>query len=64
FPGTVMVVSHDRWYLDRIATHILSFEDEQPEFYTGNYTEFVAYRRAKLGDGAQPHRKKYKKISG
>ena len=64
FPGTVMVVSHDRWFLDRIATHILSFEDEQPEFYTGNYTEFEAYRRAKLGDDAQPHRKKYKKISG
>src|SRR5690606_10103516 len=40
FPGTVMVVSHDRWFLDRIAPHILSFEDETPEFFTGNYAEF------------------------
>ena len=39
FPGTVMVVSHDRWFLYRIATHILSFENEQPEFYEGNYAE-------------------------
>ncbi len=50
FPGTVMVVSHDRWFLDRIATHILSFENEQPEFYEGNYAEYEAYRLARLGD--------------
>ncbi len=50
FPGTVMVVSHDRWFLDRIATHILSFEGEQPEFFTGNYTEFEEYRRKRDGD--------------
>ena len=48
FPGCVMVVSHDRWFLDRIATHILSFEDETPEFFTGNYTEFEEYRRKNM----------------
>ncbi len=52
FPGTVMVVSHDRWFLDRIATHILSFENEQPEFYTGNYAEYEAYRQSRLGEDA------------
>ena len=64
FPGTVMVVSHDRWFLDRIATHILSFENDEPEFYDGNYTEYEAYRKKKLGDEARPTRAKYKKISG
>ncbi|MHA3055556.1 energy-dependent translational throttle protein EttA [Acinetobacter sp. ANC 4633] len=64
FPGTVMVVSHDRWFLDRIATHILSFENEQPEFYEGNYAEYEAYRLARLGDDAVQKRTKYKKISG
>ncbi|NAR18529.1 energy-dependent translational throttle protein EttA [Acinetobacter haemolyticus] len=64
FPGTVMVVSHDRWFLDRIATHILSFENEQPEFYTGNYAEYEAYRQSRLGDAATTKRSKYKKISG
>ncbi|KAK0362308.1 hypothetical protein LTR94_019985 [Friedmanniomyces endolithicus] len=64
FPGTVMVVSHDRWFLDRIATHILSFENEQPEFYEGNYAEYEAYRLACLGDAAVQKRTKYKKIGG
>ena len=64
FPGTVMVVSHDRWFLDRIATHILSFENEQPEFYTGNYAEYEAYRQSRLGEDAVQKRTKYKKISG
>ncbi|WP_343598094.1 energy-dependent translational throttle protein EttA [Acinetobacter sp.] len=64
FPGTVMVVSHDRWFLDRIATHILSFENEQPEFYTGNYAEYEAYRQSRLGEDAAKKRTKYKKISG
>ena len=64
FPGTVMVVSHDRWFLDRIATHILSFENEQPEFYEGNYAEYEAYRLARLGDAAVQKRTKYKKIGG
>ena len=64
FPGCVMVVSHDRWFLDRIATHILAFESEGPEWYDGNYTEYEAYRKAKYGKDAGPHRMKYKKISG
>jgi ATPase subunit of ABC transporter with duplicated ATPase domains len=64
FPGTVMVVSHDRWFLDRIATHILSFENEQPEFYTGNYAEYEAYRQSRLGEDATQKRSKYKKITG
>ncbi len=64
FPGTVMVVSHDRWFLDRIATHILSFENEQPEFYEGNYAEYEAYRLARLGEDAVQKRTKYKKIGG
>ncbi|MBF7682198.1 energy-dependent translational throttle protein EttA [Acinetobacter sp. B5B] len=62
FPGTVMVVSHDRWFLDRIATHILAFEDEGPEFFDGNYTEYEAYRKKKLGEDARPKRAKYRKI--
>ena len=62
FPGTVMVVSHDRWFLDRIATHILSFENETPEFFTGNYTEFEEYRRKRDGDDLATRRQKYRKI--
>ena len=62
--GTFRVVSHDRWFLDRIATHILSFENEQPEFYEGNYAEYEAYRLARLGDAAVQKRTKYKKIGG
>ena len=64
FPGCVMVVSHDRWFLDRIATHILAFETEGPEWFDGNYTEYEVYRKAKYGKDAGPHRMKYKKISG
>ncbi len=64
FPGTVMVVSHDRWFLDRIATHILAFEDEGPVWFDGNYTEYEVYRKKTLGDDARPHRAKYKKIGG
>ena len=64
FPGVVMVVSHDRWFLDRIATHILAFEGDEVEWYEGNYTDFEAYRRKKLGNNANPTRLKYKKIGG
>ncbi len=64
FPGTVMVVSHDRWFLDRIATHILAFEEEGPVWYDGNYTEYEAYRKKTLGADAGPKRMKYKKIGG
>ncbi len=62
FPGTVMVISHDRWFLDRIATHILSFEGETPEFFTGNYAEFEEYRRKRDGDDLVAKRQKYRKI--
>lgn len=64
FPGCIMVISHDRWFLDRIATHILAFEgDSTVNFFTGNFTEYEADRLKRLGDKAkQPHRMKYKKI--
>ncbi len=65
FPGVAMVISHDRWFLDRIATHILAFEDDGSlEWFEGNYHEFEEYRRKKLGDAAlQPKRMKYKKLA-
>lgn len=64
FPGCAMVISHDRWFLDRVATHILAFEeDSSVSFFTGNFTEYEADRIARLGDKAkQPHRVKYKKL--
>jgi sulfate-transporting ATPase len=65
FAGCVMVISHDRWFLDRIATHILAFEgDSQVNFFAGNYQEYEADKRARLGeDGAKPRRIRYKPIS-
>jgi energy-dependent translational throttle protein EttA len=64
FPGCAMVISHDRWFLDRIATHILAFEDEgHVEFFTGNFHEYEADKKARLGEeAAQPHRVRYKKL--
>jgi len=63
FPGCVMVISHDRWFLDRIATHILAYEgDSQVTFFEGNYTEYEEDRKARLGDDAAPKRVKYKKL--
>lgn len=64
FPGCVMVISHDRWFLDRISTHILAFEgDSHVEWFEGNYSEYEAKRKEELGeDFMQPHRIKYKKI--
>ncbi|EKD71308.1 MAG: hypothetical protein ACD_46C00219G0004 [uncultured bacterium] len=64
FPGSALVVSHDRWFLDRIATHILAFEgDSTVAFFTGNYTEYEDDRIKRLGESAkQPHRIKYKKL--
>jgi ATP-binding cassette ChvD family protein len=64
FPGCVMVISHDRWFLDRIATHILAFEDDsQVRWFEGNYQEYEADRRARLGaDADQPHRVRHKKL--
>jgi ATP-binding cassette ChvD family protein len=64
FPGSVVVISHDRWFLDRIATHILAFEnDSQVVFFNGNYSEYEEDLKRRLGDDAlNPHRIKYKKI--
>jgi len=65
FPGSAIVISHDRWFLDRIATHILAYEDDsQVVFFDGNYTEYEADRKKRLGDAAsQPHRVRYKKLA-
>lgn len=65
FPGSAIVISHDRWFLDRIATHILSYEDDaKVVFFEGNYTEFEADRKKRLGEAAaQPHRVRYKKLA-
>ncbi|HVZ46670.1 MAG TPA: energy-dependent translational throttle protein EttA [Ramlibacter sp.] len=64
FAGSVMVISHDRWFLDRIATHILAAEDESRwTFFDGNYQEYEADKRKRLGDeGARPHRVRYKAL--
>lgn len=62
FPGCAVVISHDRWFLDRIATHILAYEGEsKATFFEGNYTEYEADYLTRVGD-ATPHRVKYKKI--
>jgi len=65
FPGCALVISHDRWFLDRIATHIMDYRDEgKINFYEGNYTEYAAWLKATYGtDVVEPHRLKYKKIS-
>ncbi len=65
FPGNAFVISHDRWFLDRIATHILAFEgDSHVEFFPGNYKEYEEDKRRRLGDeAAQPHRIRYKKLA-
>ena len=64
FPGCAMVISHDRWFLDRVATHILAYEgDSKVTFFEGNYTEYEADRKERLGaEAAGPHRVKYKRI--
>jgi sulfate-transporting ATPase len=64
FPGSVMVISHDRWFLDRIATHILAFEgDSQVVFFDGNYQEYEADKKRRLGEeGAKPKRLRYKAL--
>ena len=65
FAGCAVIVSHDRWFLDRIATHILAFEGESAvRWFDGNYTEYEADRKARLGIAAdQPHRIKYRKLT-
>ena len=65
FPGCAMVISHDRWFLDRIATHILDYGDEgKVTFYEGNFSDYEEWKKKTLGDVAiQPHRIKYKRIA-
>ena len=65
FPGCAVVISHDRWFLDRIATHILAFEgDSQVRLFEGNFSEYEEFRRRELGaDASQPHRIKYKPLT-
>ena len=65
FPGCAVVISHDRWFLDRIATHILAFEgDSQVVWFEGNYQEYTEdFKRRKGEDAAQPHRIKYKPLT-
>ncbi len=64
FPGCAMVISHDRWFLDRIATHILAFEgDSRVVWFEGNYADYEADRKRRLGEDAdRPHRIKYKRL--
>ncbi len=65
FPGCAVVISHDRWFLDRIATHMLAFEgDSEVVWFEGNYADYLADLRRRKGEGAdQPHRMRYKRLS-
>ena len=65
FAGTVMVISHDRWFLDRIATHIIAFEgDSRVVFFEGNYQEYEANKKARLGEeAARPHRLRFRPLT-
>jgi ATP-binding cassette ChvD family protein len=66
FPGCAVVISHDRWFLDRIATHVLAFEgNSEVRWFEGNFTDYEAWRHKELGVAAdQPHRIKYKRLAG
>jgi ATPase subunit of ABC transporter with duplicated ATPase domains len=65
FPGCAIVISHDRWFLDRIATHILAFEgDSQVVWFQGNYAEYDSDLRRRIGDDASnPHRIRFKPLT-
>jgi ATPase subunit of ABC transporter with duplicated ATPase domains len=65
FAGCAMIISHDRWFLDRVATHMLAFEGESHvEWFEGNYQDYEADKKRRLGVGAdQPHRIKYKRFA-
>jgi len=65
FAGCAVVISHDRWFLDRVATHMLAFEGEgHVEWFEGNFEEYEADKKRRLGeDATQPHRIKYKKLA-
>jgi ATPase subunit of ABC transporter with duplicated ATPase domains len=64
FPGSAMVISHDRWFLDRIATHILDYQDNgQITFFAGNFTEYEEWKVKTFGeDSIKPHRQKFRNI--
>ncbi len=64
FPGCAVLISHDRWFLDRVATHVLAFEgDSQVVWFEGNFDAYEEHRRARLGEEAdRPHRITYKKL--
>ena len=65
FAGCAVIISHDRWFLDRIATHILAFEgDSHVEWFEGNFQDYEANKKRRLGDDAvEPHRIKFKKLT-
>ena len=64
YPGCAVVISHDRWFLDRVATHVLAFEgDSQVRWFEGNFSEYEAFRKKELGDSAGPTRIKYKPLA-
>jgi sulfate-transporting ATPase len=63
FPGCAVIISHDRWFLDRLATHILAFEgDSHVEWFEGNYEDYEKDYKRRYGDNASPHRIKYKPL--
>jgi ATPase subunit of ABC transporter with duplicated ATPase domains len=63
YAGCAVIISHDRWFLDRVATHVLAFEGgSQVRWFEGNFTEYAAYRKNELGIDDQPHRMKYKPL--
>ena len=65
FPGCAVVISHDRWFIDRIATHVLAFEGEsEVTWFEGNFSDYEKDRKKRLGaDADQPHRIHYKKLT-
>ena len=64
FPGSAMVISHDRWFLDRIVTHILDYQDEgRVVFYEGNYTDYEEWKKREHPESAVPHRMRFKKVT-
>lgn len=64
FAGSVMVISHDRWFLDRVCTHLLAFEEDGVQWYDGTWSEYVEYRRKKYGEAAdRPHRYVHRKLT-
>ena len=65
FPGSAVVISHDRWFLDRIATHILAFEgNSEVTWFAGNYAEYEEDRKRRIGNEANsPHRIRYKRLA-